>query len=82
VEPPTYRQVKTVARHFPSEDAIVGFQGVGVRYVVVHQAGYGPNQWARVERDLPRFQPPLREVARFGGDVVYALAPPAPTPPR
>ena len=46
-----------------------------MRYVIVHRAGYGPNKWARIERDLIWFTSELREVARFGGDTVYELLP-------
>jgi len=48
---------------------------VGVRYVVVHRKGYGPFQWARLEKGLPdALSGPLREVARFGPDRVFTLA--------
>lgn len=76
IEPPPYVRLRDAARSFPSEVALAAFAEKGVRYVVVHRAGYGPNKWARVERDLPRFADRLREVVRFDdGDVVYELQP-------
>jgi hypothetical protein len=53
------------------------FRGLGVRYVVLHDGCLGPNERARVERDLPAFAPSLREVARFGPDAVFELLAPA-----
>jgi hypothetical protein len=73
VEPRSYRKVKEAVWRFPSPDALDALREVGVRYVVLHQAGFGPNQWARIERDLPTFGDHVREVARFGGDRVLEL---------
>jgi hypothetical protein len=74
IEPPPYVRLRDAARSFPSEEALAAFAEKGVRYVVLHRAGYGPNKWARIERELPRFAARLREVARFDdGDVVYEL---------
>lgn len=78
-EPPPYVDLRERCRRFPSEDSIVALRGRGVRYVIVHLAGYGPIKGARVARDLPRFPDHLREVARFGDDVVYEVLP---APPR
>jgi hypothetical protein len=76
IEPPPYVRLREATRSFPSEEALAAFAEKGVRYVVVHRAGYGPNKWARVERELPRFADRLREVVRFeDGDVVYELQP-------
>ncbi|MET0552950.1 MAG: hypothetical protein ABW221_07930 [Vicinamibacteria bacterium] len=76
IEPPPYVRLRDAARSFPSDEALSAFAEKGVRYVVVHRAGYGPNKWARVERDLPRYGARLAEVARFeDGDVVYELRP-------
>ena len=75
IEPTAYVQVRELARRFPSAASLEAFRGRGVRYVILHRAGYGPNKWARISRDLPAFQPPLREVARFGDDIVFALGP-------
>jgi hypothetical protein len=76
IEPPSYVRLREAARSFPSEEALAAFAEKGVRYVVVHREGYGPNKWARIERELPRFGARLVEVARFDdGDVVYELRP-------
>jgi hypothetical protein len=83
IEPAPYLDLRERSRHFPSEDAIDALRARGVRFVILHRGGYGPNKWARIERDLPRFAADLREVARFGGDTVYELQPPtSPAVPR
>ena len=65
------------ARRFPSAESLAQFRAHGARYVVLHRGGYGPNKWARIERDLPAFARDLTEVARFDGDRVFALSPAA-----
>ena len=79
IEPTPYVALRNAARQFPSADALAALRARGVRYVILHRGGYGPNQWARIERDLPASPRELREVARFGSDTVYALEP-APDP--
>lgn len=44
-----------------------------MRHVIVHQDGYGPNKWARIQRELPGAAGALREVASFGSDLVFEL---------
>jgi hypothetical protein len=75
IEPEPYLDLRRRARRFPSADALAAFRERGVRYVILHRGGYGPNQWARIERDLIWFADDLEEVARFGGDTVFALRP-------
>ena len=79
IEPTPYVALRNAVRTFPSAIALDALRGHGVRYVILHRGGYGPNKWARIERDLPGFAGELREVARFddGGDRVFALEPPA-----
>jgi hypothetical protein len=77
IEPTPYVALRNALRQFPSAAALAALRGHGVRYVVLHRGGYGPNKWARIERDLPLFAASLREVARFDGDAVYALEPAA-----
>jgi hypothetical protein len=72
IEPAPYVELRDKARRFPSEDCLGAFRARGVRYVIVHRDGYGPNKWARIERELPAAGG-LREVARFGGDLVFEL---------
>ena len=80
VEPAPYVALREAARTFPSAGALSAFRERGARYVIVHRRGFGPNQWARVERDLPALlaegaSPGLRPVASFAaeGDHVYEL---------
>ena len=79
IEPTPYVVLRNAVRTFPSAIALDTLRGHGVRYVILHRGGYGPNKWARIERDLPAFAGELREVARFddGADRVFALEPAA-----
>jgi len=76
VEPASYLALRDAVRRFPSAESLDALRARGVRFVIVHGSGYGPNKWARIVRDLPSFASDLREVARFDRDVVYALEPP------
>jgi hypothetical protein len=82
LEPPHYRALREKVLRFPSADSIQEMRTLGARYVILHRAGYGPNKWARIERDLPAFASELREVARFGDDTVYEIAAPGTAGPR
>jgi hypothetical protein len=75
IEPTPYVALRNAVRRFPSTEALAALRGHDVRYVILHGGGYGPNKWARIERELPGFSSELREVARFDRDVVYALEP-------
>jgi hypothetical protein len=78
IEPTPYVALRNAVRTFPSAPALAALRGHDVRYVVLHRGGYGPNKWARIERDLPLFASELREVAGFDdGDRVFALEPAA-----
>jgi hypothetical protein len=78
IEPTPYVALRNAVRTFPSAPALAALHGHGVRYVILHRGGYGPNKWARIERDLPLFASELREVADFDdGDRVFALEPAA-----
>jgi hypothetical protein len=72
-EPEDHKAVRAVTRRFPSEESLAALRAVRVRYVVLHAACYGPNQWARIQRDLPSFSPSLPEVGKFGDDIVFEL---------
>jgi hypothetical protein len=76
IEPTPYVALRNAVARFPSAEAVAALRAHDVRYVVLHRGGYGPNKWARIERDLPSFARELREVARFDGDTVFALEPP------
>ena len=76
IEPTPYVALRNAVRTFPSAPALAALHAHGVRYVLLHRGGYGPNKWARIERDLPLFASELREVATFDdGDRVFALEP-------
>ncbi len=76
IEPASYQRIRALAHRFPTEEFLAAIRAAGVRYVVLHRGGYGPNQWARIEEALPRFAGgALREVAFFAGDTVFELAP-------
>jgi hypothetical protein len=78
IEPTPYVALRNAVRTFPSAPALAALRGHDVRYVILHRGGYGPNKWARIERDLPLFAGELREVAGFDdGDRVFALEPAA-----
>lgn len=73
VEPRTYVELREVLQGFPSAAALQALRAARVRYALVHRAGYGPNQWARLEPALAGAE--LRLVADFGDDRVYELGP-------
>ncbi len=74
VLPAHYLRIKELVRRFPSQESIDALRNLGVQYVVLHRGGYGPNQWARIERDLPAFADCCLEVvAEFPGVTVYRL---------
>jgi hypothetical protein len=75
VEPQRYRVIRDLTRRFPSRDSLDALRGAGVRYVILHRDGFGPNKSARLERELPRYAEELVEVVRFGPDSVLELRP-------
>lgn len=75
-EPPPYLAFRERMRRFPSPDAIEAIRGAGIRWVVLHRGGYGPNKRERLDREMPAYAHALTEVARFGDDVVYELKAP------
>jgi hypothetical protein len=76
IEPAKYRRYRELARSFPADAFLEAMRGIGVRYVVVHRGGYGPNQWERLEGPLAAARDAsLREVASFAGDTVFELLP-------
>ena len=75
IEPAAYVDLRDKAWRFPSEECLAAFRQRGVRYVILHRGGYGPNKWERIERELPAAAG-LMEVARFDGDLVFELRSP------
>ena len=78
IEPAPYVELREIALRFPSAESIDAFRTRGARYVIVHRAGFGPNKWARIERDLPPWtegaRPRLLKVADLDGDLVLEIA--------
>jgi hypothetical protein len=72
IEPPDYARLRALALRFPEAPFLDELRRIGVRYVLLHRGGYGPNRWARIEGGLPGASG-LVEVARFGGDRVFEL---------
>ncbi len=87
-EPARYRRFRELCRRFPSRESIEALREVGVRYILLHWGGQGPNRRARIERDLPAFDGCLREVTRLEDVSVYEITGPPPpasasaAPPR
>lgn len=77
IEPPSYVELREQALRFPSRESLEAFRSRGARYVIVHRGGFGPNKWARIERELPAWvegpAPRLRRVAELDGDLVFEL---------
>ncbi len=79
VEPAQYQKVRELTRRFPSAESIELLRAMKVQYILLNRGGYGPNQWARIERDLPAFEECcLDRVAEFPGVTVFGIRPPAP----
>jgi hypothetical protein len=88
IEPRGYVHIRSLMWSFPSEEFLDALREVGTRYVIVHRRGYGPHQWARLEKGMPGAlaSGALQEVAALGDDTVYELGPArsagrAPEPP-
>jgi hypothetical protein len=80
-ETPMIRRFRAAASSFPEAESLAVMKEAGVRYVVVHLRGFGPNQRERMEARAAETTARLREVARFVNgersevdvDVVYEL---------
>ncbi len=72
-EPAQYARVRDVMRDFPSDESVALLRSLGVRYVVVHLRGFGPNRRQAIEERLPGYALHLRESARFGDDLALEL---------
>jgi hypothetical protein len=54
-EPPDYAETRARMQTFPDDEAIGRLRGLGVRYVLVHQAFYEPRDWSDLlERAMKR----------------------------
>ena len=77
IEPRRYVRIRSLMWSFPSEEFLEALREVGTRYVIVHRRGYGPHQWARLQRGMPQAlgSGALREVTTLGNETVYELGP-------
>jgi hypothetical protein len=75
IEPRRYVEIRDLSWTFPSGAFLGALRGIGTRYVVLHRKGYGPFQWERLQKGMPRAlaSGALREVATLGTDTVYEL---------
>jgi hypothetical protein len=76
IEPRAYVAVREASWRFPAEEFLGPLRANGVRYVVLHRRGYGPFQWARLQKGVPEALASgrLREAAVLGTDTVYEVA--------
>jgi hypothetical protein len=83
IEPRGYVEIRNLMMSFPSEEFLDALREVGVQYIVVHRGGYGPNQWARMQKRMPdAVGRSIREIVSLEGDTVYELLPKPHTPPE
>jgi hypothetical protein len=75
IEPRSYLRLRELSRGFPSPDFLGELRRIGVRLVVLHRKGYGPNQWQRLQEGMARAlsSGALRELASLGNDSVFEL---------
>ena len=76
VEPVTYKRARDLAQRFPSQAFVELMGELNVKYVLLHHRGFGPNRWARLERDMPLFEAALRPVLKLPEDTVYEVTRP------
>ena len=81
-EPRLYRDIRETMKDFPSDASIGLLQSLGVRYVLVHLRGFGPNRRTSIEEKLPEFAPRLRKSARFDDDLALEIVPTESTAPQ
>ena len=72
-EPESYGKVRDTMRDFPSDESIALLRSLGVRQVLVHLRGFGPNRRKALEERWPLFASELRLSARFDDDLALEL---------
>jgi hypothetical protein len=72
-EPQAYGRMREVMKDFPSTEALSLLRSTGVRYVLVHLRGFGPNRRTAIEERLRLFESELRVAARFGDDLALEV---------
>jgi hypothetical protein len=76
IEPRGYLRIQGGMMSFPAEGFLDLLREVGVRYVVLHRKGYGPNQTRTLEKQMAERRPgSLREVVTLEDVTVYELLP-------
>lgn len=78
--PPVYKALRQSFNTFPDAASLDAVQQLGVDFVVLHPAAYGPEAWSRILDDLPRYLPQFEAVQQVGDDFVVRLAEPACAP--
>jgi hypothetical protein len=77
IEPKSYVRIRREMMSFPGERFLDLLREAGVRYIVLHRKGYGPNQTRRLGAQMANVRPAsLREVVTLEGDTVYELLSP------
>ena len=74
--PDLYFQIARKLEEFPSIRSLELLQGLGVDYIILHQAEFAEEQWQSIQESIPRLSPYLTEVHRSGDDYAYRLSPP------
>lgn len=75
-EPPAYRETRELMKDFPSAESVTRLRTLGVRHVLVHLRGFGPNRRQVIESRLRESAHDLREVARFDDDLALEVLEP------
>lgn len=73
-EPPLFWSVIRNAKDFPNDESVNFLQCVGVKYVVFHQNQYTPDRWQQTAGRIDAAGTVLKQLTRFGDDLVYQLA--------
>ena len=72
--PPKHGQIVYEMERFPSERSVSLLQGLGVRYVILHQDRYAPQRWTEMQAALAQVAD-LALVETFGAGWVYQVQP-------
>jgi hypothetical protein len=70
--PPKHGQIVYEVERFPSERSVSLLQGLGVRYAILHQDRYSPQQWTEMQAALEQTTD-LERVEALGADWVYQV---------
>src|SRR4029079_1741375 len=74
-EPPAYAKVREAMKEFPSDESVTMLRSMGVRHLLVHLRGFGPNRRAAIEGRLSALPVGLRAAARFDDDLALEILP-------